>query len=126
MRPAQSHPLAHEQSPKRLPVVVVGRHRVGGFPFVERCGVPLLPSIAARCSRTSRSRQIAGAGPSVLSVLSAATGGVDIARAAGELTETAPGATTILSRNDGDLGVRRDRLGGRSRAKQQPPRFRTI
>ena len=33
--------------------------------------------------------------------------GGDIARAAGELTETAPDATTILSRDDGDLGVER-------------------
>ena len=32
--------------------------------------------------------------------------GVDIARAAGELTETAPDARTILSRDDGDLGGR--------------------
>ena len=37
----------------------------------------------------------------------------------------APDATTILS-GDGDLGVERDRLGGRSRAKQQPPLFRTF
>jgi hypothetical protein len=51
--------------------------------------------------------------------LSAAAKGGDIARAAGELTETAPDATTILSRDDGDLEVERDRLGGRSRAEQQ-------
>ena len=38
--------------------------------------------------------------------------------------ETAPDATTILSRDDGDLRVERDRLGGRSRAEQQPPLFR--
>ena len=37
----------------------------------------------------------------------------------------APDATTILS-GDGDLGVERDRLGGRSRAEQQPPLFRMI
>ena len=54
-------------APGRRPVGV-GRLRVRGFPFVERCGVPLLPSIAARCSRTSRSRRIAGAGPRVLPV----------------------------------------------------------
>src|SRR4051812_1923166 len=52
--------------------------------------------------------------------------GGDIARAAGELTETAPDATTILSRDDGGLGVECGRLGGRSRAKQQPPLFRTF
>ena len=32
----------------------------------------------------------------------------------------------ILSRDYGDLGVERDRLGGRSRAEQQPPLFSTI
>ena len=34
--------------------------------------------------------------------------------------ETAPDARTILSRDDGDLGVERAQLGGSSRAKQQP------
>src|SRR3954470_17634193 len=58
--------------------------------------------------------------------LSAAAREAILARAAGELTETAPDATTILSRDDGGLGVECGRLGGRSRAKQQPPLFRTI
>jgi hypothetical protein len=43
-----------------------------------------------------------------------------IARAPAELTETAPDARIILSRDYGDLGVERNRLGGRSRAEQQP------
>jgi hypothetical protein len=58
--------------------------------------------------------------------LSAAAREAILARAAGELTETAPDATTILSRDDGGLGVECGRLGGRSRAKQQPPLFSTI
>ena len=56
VRPAHKRPPRSAQPPGRRPVVGVGRLRVRGFPFVERCGVPLLPSIAARCSRTSRSR----------------------------------------------------------------------
>ena len=45
------------------------------------------------------------------------------ARAIGPLSLRTP---RRYYRGDGDLGVERDRLGGRSRAKQQPPLFRTI
>ena len=52
--------------------------------------------------------------------------GGDIARAVGSNLGPRPDARTILSGDDRDLGVERDRLGGRSRPEQQPPLFRAI
>ena len=70
-------------------------------------------------------RALAGASPRVLPVRSAAARGrysPGSRRAYGDRS----GRQDDTIEADGDLGVERDRLDGRSRAEQQPPLFSTI